>query len=109
MIITDLVENDDAKSATVSYKLTDETSNFLRAVALLYDNTGALVQEQAITNPNGQLTLENLDFYTDYTVKTKIFYTMAEQEQSSEQEAILESMRQFDLVYKRLKSKTLMQ
>ncbi|HEM6112975.1 TPA: G5 domain-containing protein [Streptococcus suis] len=105
VIITDLVENDDAKSATVSYKLTDETANFLRAVALLYDNTGALVQEQAITDPNGQLTLENLDFYTDYTVKTKIFYTMAEQEQSSEQEAILESMRKFDLVYKKIEVK----
>ncbi|MGV3088350.1 ZmpA/ZmpB/ZmpC family metallo-endopeptidase [Streptococcus suis] len=105
VIITDLVENDDAKSATVNYKLTDETSNFLRAVALLYDNTGALVKEQAIDNPNGQLTLENLDFYTDYTVKTKIFYTMAEQEQSSEQEAILESMRKFDLVYKKIEIK----
>ncbi|HEM6220777.1 TPA: G5 domain-containing protein [Streptococcus suis] len=105
VIITDLVENDDAKSATISYKLTDETSNFLRAVALLYDNTGALVKEQAIDAPNGQLTLENLDFYTDYTVKTKIFYTMAEQEQSSEQEAILESMRKFDLVYKKIEIK----
>ncbi len=105
VIITDLVENDDAKSATVSYKLTDETSNFLRAVAFLYDNTGALVKEQAIDNPNGQITLENLDFYTDYTVKTKIFYTMAEQEQSSEQEAILESMRKFDLVYKKIEIK----
>ncbi|HFI0480584.1 TPA: ZmpA/ZmpB/ZmpC family metallo-endopeptidase [Streptococcus suis] len=105
VIITDLVENDDAKSATISYKLTDETANFLRAVALLYDNTGALVQEQAITDPNGQLTLENLDFYTDYTVKTKIFYTMAEQEQSSEQEAIIESMRKFDLVYKKIEVK----
>ncbi|HEM3122356.1 TPA: G5 domain-containing protein [Streptococcus suis] len=105
VIITDLVENDDAKSAIISYKLTDETSNFLRAVALLYDNTGALVKEQAIDDPNGQLTLENLDFYTDYTVKTKIFYTMAEQEQSSEQEAILESMRKFDLVYKKIEIK----
>lgn len=105
VIITDLVENDDAKSATISYKLTDETANFQRSVALLYDNTGALVQEQAITDPNGQLTLENLDFYTDYTVKTKIFYTMAEQEQSSEQEAILESMRKFDLVYKKIEIK----
>lgn len=105
VIITDLVENDDAKSATISYKLTDETANFQRAVALLYDNTGALVQDQAITDPNGQLILENLDFYTDYTVKTKIFYTMAEQEQSSEQEAILESMRKFDLVYKKIEIK----
>ncbi|HEM3442080.1 ZmpA/ZmpB/ZmpC family metallo-endopeptidase [Streptococcus suis] len=105
VIITDLVENDDAKSATISYKLTDETANFQRAVALLYDNTGALVQEQAITDPNGKLTLENLDFYTDYTVKTKIFYTMAEQEQSSEQEAVLESMRKFDLVYKKIEIK----
>ncbi|HFI0691821.1 TPA: ZmpA/ZmpB/ZmpC family metallo-endopeptidase, partial [Streptococcus suis] len=105
VIITDLVENDDAKSATISYKLTDETANFLRAVALLYDNTGALVQEQAITDPNGQITLENLDFYTDYTVKTKIFYTLDEQEQSSEQEAILESMRKFDLVYKKIEIK----
>ncbi|HFI0635352.1 TPA: ZmpA/ZmpB/ZmpC family metallo-endopeptidase [Streptococcus suis] len=105
VIITDLVENDDAKSATISYKLTDETANFLRAVALLYDNTGKLVKEQEIANANGQLTLENLDFYTDYTVKTKIFYTMAEQEQSSEQEAILESMRKFDLVYKKIEIK----
>ncbi|HEM5006159.1 TPA: G5 domain-containing protein [Streptococcus suis] len=105
VIITDLVENDDAKSATISYKLTDETANFQRAVALLYDNTGALVHEQAITDPNGQLTLENLDFYTDYTVKTKIFYTLDEQEQSSEQEAILESMRKFDLVYKKIEIK----
>ncbi|MFH6647610.1 ZmpA/ZmpB/ZmpC family metallo-endopeptidase [Streptococcus suis] len=105
VIITDLVENDDAKSATISYKLTDETANFLRAVALLYDNTGALVQEQAITDPNGQLTFKNLDFYTDYTVKTKIFYTIAEQEQSSEQEAVLESMRKFDLVYKKIEIK----
>lgn len=105
VIITDLVENDDAKSATISYKLTDESANFQRAVALLYDNTGALVQEQDITDPNGQLTLENLDFYTDYTVKTKIFYTIAEQKQSSEQEAILESMRKFDLVYKKIEIK----
>lgn len=105
VIITDLVENDDAKSVTISYKLTDESANFQRAVALLYDNTGALVQEQDITDPNGQLTLENLDFYTDYTVKTKIFYTIAEQEQSSEQEAILESMRKFDLVYKKIEIK----
>ncbi|HEM4413123.1 TPA: G5 domain-containing protein [Streptococcus suis] len=105
VIITDLVENDDAKSATVSYKLTDETANFLRAVALLYDNTGKLVKEQEIANANGQLTLENLDFYTDYTVKTKIFYTLDEQEQSSEQEAIIESMRKFDLVYKKIEIK----
>ena len=105
VIITDLVENDDAKSATISYKLTGETSNFLRAVALLYDNTGALVKEQAIDDPNGEITLENLDFYTDYTVKTKIFYTLDEQEQSSEQEAILESMRKFDLVYKKIEIK----
>ncbi|HFI0452805.1 TPA: ZmpA/ZmpB/ZmpC family metallo-endopeptidase [Streptococcus suis] len=105
VVITNLVENEDAKSATISYKLTDETANFHRAVALLYDNTGALVKEEVITDPNGQLTLENLDFYTDYTVKTKISYTMAEQEQSSEQEAILESMRQFDLVYKKIEIK----
>lgn len=105
VIITDLVENDDAKSATISYKLTDETSNFLRAVALLYDNTGALVKEQAIDDPNGEITLENLDFYTDYTVRTKIFYTLDEQEQSSEQEAIIESMRKFDLVYKKIEIK----
>lgn len=105
VIITDLVENDDAKLATISYKLTDETSNFLRAVALLYDNTGALVKEQAIDDPNGEITLENLDFYTDYTVKTKIFYTLDEQEQSSEQEAIIENMRKFDLVYKKIEIK----
>ncbi|HFI0030964.1 TPA: ZmpA/ZmpB/ZmpC family metallo-endopeptidase, partial [Streptococcus suis] len=107
VVITNLVENTDAKSATLSYKLTDETTSFRKAVALLYDDTGKLVQEKDIplAVSNGQLTLENLDFYTAYTVKTKIFYTMEGQEQSSEQEAILESMRQFDLIYKKIEIK----
>ncbi|MCK3942599.1 YSIRK-type signal peptide-containing protein [Streptococcus suis] len=105
VVITDLVKNIDAKSVSLNYKLTDETSNFVGATVLLYDNAGQLVHEQDITDPNGQLTLENLDFYTDYTVKTKISYTMAEQEQNSEQETILDSMRQFDLVYKKIEIK----
>ncbi|HFR3797142.1 TPA: ZmpA/ZmpB/ZmpC family metallo-endopeptidase [Streptococcus suis] len=104
VIITDLIENDDDKSATANYKLTNPSENFSHAIALLYKGD-ELVQEIAITDPNGSLELTRLDYYTDYTVKTKIFYTMAEQEQSSEQEAILESMRKFDLVYKKIEIK----
>ncbi|HFR3702145.1 TPA: ZmpA/ZmpB/ZmpC family metallo-endopeptidase [Streptococcus suis] len=104
VIITDLIENDDDKSATANYKLTNPSENFSHAIALLYKGD-ELVQEIAITDPNGSLELTRLDYYTDYTVKTKIFYTMADQEQSSEQEAILESIRKFDLVYKKIEVK----
>lgn len=105
VVITNLVKNEESKSATISYQLTDESTSLRKAIALLYDNTGKLVQEQEIANPNGQLTLENLDFYTDYTVKTRIVYASQGTEKTSDQETILESMRKFDLVYKKIEIK----
>lgn len=105
VVITNLMKDDESKSATISYQLTDESTSLRKAIALLYDNTGKLVQEQEITDPNGQLTLENLDFYTDYTVKTRIVYTSEGLEKTSDQEKIIESMHKFDLVYKKIEIK----
>ncbi|MGT2741716.1 YSIRK signal domain/LPXTG anchor domain surface protein [Streptococcus plurextorum] len=105
VVITDLIEAVDAKSATLTYELTDPTTNFISAAALLYDESGNLVQEQAIPDANGQLTLTNLDYYKNYTVKTRITYTIAGQQRVSEQESIIESKRDFDLLYKKIEVK----
>ncbi|HFI0107070.1 TPA: ZmpA/ZmpB/ZmpC family metallo-endopeptidase [Streptococcus suis] len=98
--ITQLNKDEDKKSATATYSLNNPTDNYLRAVALLYKGE-ELVQEKEITNANGSMEFTNLDFYTDYTLKTKVFYTL----DSVEHNAIQESLREFDLVYKKIEIK----
>ncbi|MGQ7374012.1 G5 domain-containing protein [Streptococcus suis] len=98
--IIGLDKNEDNRSATASYKLDNPTDNYLRAIALLYKGE-QLVEEKEITDANGNLEFANLDFYTDYTLKTKVFYTL----DSVEHNAIQESLREFDLVYKKIEVK----
>ncbi|HEM3716900.1 TPA: G5 domain-containing protein [Streptococcus suis] len=98
--ITQLNKDEDKKSATATYSLNNPTDNYLRAVALLYKGE-ELVQEKEITDANGSMEFTNLDFYTDYTLKTKVFYTL----DSVEHNAIQESLREFDLVYKKIEIK----
>ncbi|HFI0235044.1 TPA: ZmpA/ZmpB/ZmpC family metallo-endopeptidase [Streptococcus suis] len=98
--ITDLIENDDDKSATANYKLTNPSENFSHAIALLYKGD-ELVQEVAITDPNGSLELTRLDYYTDYTLKTQVYYNLNNQEQN----ALQESVREFNLEYKKIEIK----
>lgn len=98
--ITDLIENDDEKSAIANYKLTNPSENFSHAIALLYKGD-ELVQEVAITDPNGSLELTRLDYYTDYTLKTQVYYNLNGQEQN----ALQESIRQFNLEYKKIEIK----
>ncbi|HFI0635087.1 TPA: ZmpA/ZmpB/ZmpC family metallo-endopeptidase [Streptococcus suis] len=98
--IAQLNKDEDKKSATATYSLKNPTDNYLRAVALLYKGE-ELVQEKEITDANGSMEFTNLDFYTDYTLKTKVFYTL----DSVEHNAIQESLREFDLVYKKIEIK----
>ncbi|HFI2692658.1 TPA: ZmpA/ZmpB/ZmpC family metallo-endopeptidase [Streptococcus suis] len=98
--IAQLNKDEDKKSATATYSLNNPTDNYLRAVALLYKGE-ELVQEKEITDANGSMEFTNLDFYTDYTLKTKVFYTL----DSVEHNAIQESLREFDLVYKKIEVK----
>ncbi|HEM3703158.1 TPA: G5 domain-containing protein [Streptococcus suis] len=98
--IAQLNKDEDKKSATATYSLNNPTDNYLRAVALLYKGE-ELVQEKEITDANGSMEFTNLDFYTDYTLKTKVFYTL----DSVEHNAIQESLREFDLVYKKIEIK----
>ncbi|NQN68732.1 YSIRK-type signal peptide-containing protein [Streptococcus suis] len=95
-----LDKNEDNRSATASYKLDNPTDNYLRAIALLYKGD-QLVEEKEITDANGNMEFTNLDFYTDYILKTKVFYTL----DSVEHNAIQESLREFDLVYKKIEVK----
>ncbi|HEM5988679.1 TPA: G5 domain-containing protein [Streptococcus suis] len=98
--IAQLNKDEDKKSATATYSLNNPTDNYLRAVALLYKGE-ELVQEKEITDANGSMEFTNLDFYTDYTLKTKVFYTL----DNVEHNAIQESLREFDLVYKKIEIK----
>ncbi|HFI0379093.1 TPA: ZmpA/ZmpB/ZmpC family metallo-endopeptidase, partial [Streptococcus suis] len=98
--IAQLNKDEDKKSATATYSLNNPTDNYLRAVALLYKGE-ELVQEKEITDANGSMEFTNLDFYTDYTLKTKVFYTL----DSVEHNAIQESLREFNLVYKKIEIK----
>ncbi|MGU7817482.1 G5 domain-containing protein [Streptococcus suis] len=98
--IIGLDKNEDNRSATASYKLDNPTDNYLRAIALLYKGD-QLVEEKEIIDANGNMEFTNLDFYTDYTLKTKVFYTL----DSVEHNAIQESLREFDLVYKKIEVK----
>ncbi|MBL1126693.1 YSIRK-type signal peptide-containing protein [Streptococcus suis] len=98
--IIGLDKNEDNRSATASYKLDNPTDNYLRAIALLYKGD-QLVEEKEITDANGNMEFTNLDFYTDYTLKTKVFYTL----DSVEHNAIQESLREFNLFYKKIEVK----
>ncbi|MGO5473733.1 ZmpA/ZmpB/ZmpC family metallo-endopeptidase [Streptococcus hyointestinalis] len=98
--IIGLDKNEDNRSATASYKLDNPTDNYLSAIALLYRGD-QLVEQKEITDANGNMEFTNLDFYTDYTLKTKVFYTL----DSVEHNAIQESLREFDLVYKKIEVK----
>ncbi|MDW8764847.1 ZmpA/ZmpB/ZmpC family metallo-endopeptidase [Streptococcus suis] len=98
--IIGLDKNEDNRSATANYKLDNPTDNYLRAIALLYKGD-QLVEEKEITDANGNMEFTNLDFYTDYTLKTKVFYTL----DSVEHNAIQESLREFNLFYKKIEVK----
>ena len=73
--ILSLTENADDKSVTVQYRLEDQTQSFRSATAELYQGD-QLIRTLSITNFAGSLKIGDLDYYTGYTLKTKLTYEL---------------------------------
>ncbi|UNV67992.1 G5 domain-containing protein [Streptococcus oralis] len=95
--ILSLTENADDKSVTVQYRLEDQTKSFRSATAELYQGD-QLVRTLPITNFAGSLKIGDLDYYTGYTLKTKLTYEL---DNGSFTEFETDS-RNFELEYKKI-------
>ena len=73
--ILSLTENPEDKSVTVQYSLEDKTKSFRSATAELYKGD-QLVRSLPIDNVAGSLKIDDLDYYTGYTLKTKLTYEL---------------------------------
>ncbi|HFI0632675.1 TPA: ZmpA/ZmpB/ZmpC family metallo-endopeptidase [Streptococcus suis] len=98
--MTNLVTNPDGRSATVNYALSDETRTYQSALAILYKGDTE-VGQYAISDVNQGLVLTNLDYYTDYRIKTKLIYNLGQ----GNQEKIEDDVRNFRLDYKKIEIK----
>ena len=95
--ILSLTENADDKSVTVQYRLEDQTQSFRSATAELYQGD-QLVRTLPITNFAGSLKIGDLDYYTGYTLKTKLTYEL---DNGSFTDLETDS-RDFELEYKKI-------
>ena len=95
--ILSLTENPDDKSITVQYRLEDQTQSFRSATAELYQGD-QLVRTLPITNFAGSLKIGDLDYYTGYTLKTKLTYEL---DNGSFTDLETDS-RNFELEYKKI-------
>ena len=95
--ILSLTENVDDKSVTVQYRLEDQTQSFRSATAELYQGD-QLIRTLPITNFAGSLKIGDLDYYTGYTLKTKLTYEL---DNGSFTEFETDS-RNFELEYKKI-------
>ena len=95
--ILSLTENADDKSVTVQYRLEDQTQSFRSATAELYQGD-QLVRTLPVTNFAGSLKIGDLDYYTGYTLKTKLTYEL---DNGSFTELETDS-RNFELEYKKI-------
>ncbi|RSK15444.1 Immunoglobulin A1 protease precursor [Streptococcus oralis] len=95
--ILSLTENADDKSVTVQYRLEDQTQSFRSATAELYQGD-QLIRTLPITNFAGSLKIGDLDYYTGYTLKTKLTYEL---DNGSFTEFETDS-RNFELEYKKI-------
>ena len=95
--VLSLTENADDKSVTVQYRLEDQTQSFRSATAELYQGD-QLIRTLPITNFAGSLKIGDLDYYTGYTLKTKLTYEL---DNGSFTEFETDS-RNFELEYKKI-------
>ena len=95
--VLSLTENTDDKSVTVQYRLEDQTQSFRSATAELYQGD-QLIRTLPITNFAGSLKIGDLDYYTGYTLKTKLTYEL---DNGSFTEFETDS-RNFELEYKKI-------
>ena len=98
--ITNLVKDESKKAVAVNYHLDDPTSAFVKAKAQIYQN-GTLVKEVDLKNPSDQQTIDGLDYYTSYNLKTYLTYNLGQ----SDQESTEVSTKDFQLDYKKIEIK----
>ena len=98
--ITNLVKDEDKKSITVSYNLTDSTSAYVSAEAQIF-HENRLVKEVDIENLAKEQVITGLDHYTPYTIKTLLTYNLGENNKQSTEI----STRDFELEYKKIEIK----
>ena len=98
--ITNLTKDESKKSITVSYNLTDPTWAYVSAKAQIFDGD-KLVKEVDIENTNKGQVIKGLDYYTPYTLKTKLTYNLGDFDEYSTET----STKNFDLDYKKLEIK----
>ena len=98
--ITNLTKDESKKSITVSYNLTDPTWAYVSAKAQIFDGD-KLVKEVDIENTDKEQVIKGLDYYTPYTLKTKLTYNLGDFDEYSTET----STKNFDLDYKKLEIK----
>ena len=98
--IANLTKDESKKSITVSYNLTDPTWAYVSAKAQIFDGD-KLVKEVDIENTDKEQVIKGLDYYTPYTLKTKLTYNLGDFDEYSTET----STKNFDLDYKKLEIK----
>ena len=98
--ITNLVKDESKKAVAVNYHLDDPTSALVKAKAQIYQK-GTLVKEVDLKNPSAQQTIDGLDYYTSYNLKTYLTYNLGQ----SDQESTEVSTKDFQLDYKKIEIK----
>ena len=98
--IANLTKAENKKSITVSYNLTDTTSAYVSAKAQVFHGD-ELVKEVDIENPAKEKVISGLDYYTPYTLKTRLTYNLGENDEQSTET----STQNFQLDYKKIEIK----
>jgi len=98
--IAKLTKAENKKSITVSYSLTDSTSAYISAKAQVFHGD-KLVKEVDIENPAKEQVISGLDYYTPYTLKTRLTYNLGENDEQSTET----STQAFQLDYKKIEIK----
>ena len=98
--IAKLTKAENKKSITVSYNLTDTTSAYISAKAQVFHGD-KLVKEVDIENPAKEQVISGLDYYTPYTLKTRLTYNLGENDEQSTEI----STQAFQLDYKKIEIK----
>ena len=98
--IINLTKAENKKSITVSYNLTDTTSAYVSAKAQVF-HEDELVKEVDIENPAKEQVISGLDYYTPYTLKTRLTYNLGENDEQSTET----STQAFQLDYKKIEIK----
>ena len=98
--ITSLTKDENKKSITVNYNLIDTTWSYVSAKAQIFHGD-QLVKEVDIENPAKEQVITGLDYYTPYTIKTRLTYNLGENDEQSTEV----STKNFELDYKKIEIK----